>query len=181
MTHSRAYESLKRYVAALSDEERIAQLSKCDTPVKLKQLVLGADTVALECARQADREFGSIDENGLTPLHHAAARDSDLVTEILTETPNRSVWTRDAFARLPIDIAQQTGALSVYKRLEALTYPVQFSEVTENPRDRNQFERYADLKRKLNSPETAPSIWSLRSMPADEIQPRSDDRSDRTL
>ncbi|MBG6211356.1 hypothetical protein IWQ49_006040 [Labrenzia sp. EL_126] len=105
MTHSHAYESLKQHVAVLREEERAAQLAKSDTPEKLKQLVLGADTVALVCARQAVREFGSVDENGLTPLHHAAARDSDLVTEILTERPNRSVWTRDAFERLPLDIA----------------------------------------------------------------------------
>ena len=98
--------ALKEYVASLPKAE---QAKKLDDPYELFEMVENGDAVGVFIAVKNGANVEITDENGMTPLHHAAANDMPLIAEALNQEPNQAMWMKDKFARSFIDIHYELG------------------------------------------------------------------------
>ncbi len=106
-------------------DERAALLKAAqDTPGQLVDWMITSQPVNIYIAVREDSSLiERSDEMGLNALHHASADQSGLLTRILTETPSKAPFMRDAFHRRPIDLAIEFENDASAARLMPLTYP----------------------------------------------------------
>ena len=154
MQHADEYLALKGYVDDLGYDEMAEQLAKTTEASGIISCIRSGDAVAIACAVREGISMDMSDANGLTPLHHAAARDSGLIGRALLERPNAAPWMRDRFGRLPLDIARSVGAADLARQLERVTYPEIFRDEVDGPLKPDLVRRHAEKYAQLGSPGT---------------------------
>jgi hypothetical protein len=173
------YDRLKAHIAGMADSEYRRELDKTRNPRAVFDLIREGDAVGVACAVRDGRSMEIQDDRGMTPLHHAAAYDTRLIGQALTERPNAAPWTRDSEGRLPLDVAREAGHHELGDRLERLTYPELYRDERDGPVREDLIEGYDARRRELGSPDTRPDF--ARDFPARGMLPgRGDrDRGDR--
>lgn len=149
--------ALKRHIASLDTQEYAAQIVKTEGPQAVFALIRNGDALAVACAVQEGRTAELKDENGMTPLHHAAAHDARLIGALLLEETGGAPWARDQWGRLPLDVARESGHTELGDTLERVTYPGLFKDERDGPVPHETIQRFDDKRRQLGSPDTLPA------------------------
>jgi len=152
-------EELEKYVESLNQEERKKQEAKTkDNPQALFDLIKQGDTIGVAVAIENNIDLQMQDENGMTPLHLASAHGTELISELLINEADGTVWQRDNFDRLPLDVARENGHDKIGNKLEQVTYPELFKDEIAN---RELIEKYLDKQKELNRPNTEPNYLKI--------------------
>lgn len=152
-------EELEKYIESLNKEERKKQEAKTkDNPQTLFNLIKQGDTIGVAIAIENNIDLQMKDENDMTPLHLASAHGTELITELLINEANGSVWQRDNFDRLPLDVARENGHDKIGDKLEQFTYPELFIDEKEN---HQLISKYLDKQKECDRPNTAPSYLNI--------------------
>lgn len=149
--------ALKHHLASLDTQEYADQRAKTEDPQAVFAMIRTGDVVAVACAVQEGRTADLTDENGMTPLHHAAAHDARLIGALLLEETGGAPWARDQWGRLPLDVARETGHTELGDTLERVTYPGLFRDEKDGPVPPDTIQRFDDKRRQLGSPDTRPA------------------------
>lgn len=149
--------ALKRHIASLDTQGYAAQIAKTADPQAVFALIRTGDVAAVACAVQEGRTAELKDENGMTPLHHAASHDARLIGALLLEEPSGAPWARDQWGRLPLDVARESGHTELGDTLERVTYPGLFRDEKDGPVPPETIQRYDTMRRQLGSPDTRPA------------------------
>lgn len=149
--------ALKRHLASLDTQGYAAQLAKTEDPQAVFAMIRTGDALAVACAVQEGRTAELKDENGMTPLHHAAAHDARLIGAILLNDVGGAPWARDGWGRLPLDVARESGHTEFGDTLERVTYPGLFRDEKDGPVPPETIQRFDDKRRQLGSPDTRPA------------------------
>lgn len=97
--------ALKEYVANLPQAEQDKTL---DDPHELFEMIERGDAVGVFIAVKNGADVEITNENGMTPLHHAAANEMPLITEALNQELNQALWMKDKFGRTPLSLIEAT-------------------------------------------------------------------------
>lgn len=94
--------ALKEYVTSLPQEEQDKALGD---PHELFEMIERGDAVGVFIAVKNGADVEITDENGMTPLHHAAANDMPVIAASLNQEPNQAMWMKDKFERVATDLS----------------------------------------------------------------------------
>ncbi len=156
---SKRINELEKYIENLSKEELAKQKSKTkDNPQMLFDLIKQGDTVAIAVAIENNIDLQMKDKNGMTPLHLASAHGTELISDLLINQADGSVWQRDNFDRLPLDVARENGHEKIGDKLEQVTYPELFKEDKDNHK---LIEKHLDIQKEVGHVNTAPSYLKV--------------------
>ena len=149
-------EELERYIESLNQEERKKQEAKTkDNPQALFDLIKQGDTVGVAVAIENNIDLVLQNEQGMTPLHLASAHGTKLISELLINKVDGTVWQRDNFDRLPLDVARENGHDEIGDKLEQVTYPELFIDEQDN---HELVAKYLEKQKECDRPNTAPSF-----------------------
>jgi len=118
-----------------------------DDPSVIFEHIKNGHALELYCvANDVPETLDQKDAFGMTPLHIANLDQSGLATAILTEKPHASVWEQDNKGRIPLDVAEEFENYESIKELMGCTYPEFFKEYTENAKEREQMEKFDEVR-----------------------------------
>lgn len=151
---SKRINELEKYIENLSKEEQAKQQSKTkDNPEKLFGLIKQGDTVGVAVAIKNNIDIQMKDKNGMTALHLASAHGTELISDLLINQADGSVWQRDKFDRLPLDVARENGHEKIGDKLEQVTYPELFKEDKDN---HQMIAKHLEKQKEIGRQNTAP-------------------------
>ena len=153
---SRHYAELQAYIARMDVMSYRTELAKTESPGGLSARVQAGDVLAVACAVREGRPVDEPDANGMTPLHHAAAYDTQLTARVLMEQPSAAPWMRDRFGRLPLDIAEEAGHDTLGNMIDRVTYTSLFRDELDGPLPPEVIERQHARRMELRSHDTRP-------------------------
>ncbi len=148
---------LDAYLASLDDAERTRQKVKTETdPQKVFDLIQLGDTVGVAIAMQDNNIRPDLtDKNKMTLLHRAAAHDTQLIAAVVMREVSAAPWMRDAFDRLPLDVAREAGHDELGNVLQEITYPELFRDQPETTLSHELIQAYASHSHAFGQPSTA--------------------------
>lgn len=152
--------NLNDYIDTLSPEERRQHELKTyyGSVGGVMSMINAGDTIGVAIAFRSSLSTAMTDEYDMTPLHHAVARDSRLMSAILIEKVNDAPWVRDNFGRLPVDVAQECGHDELSDQLMRITYPDLFLDEQDGPIDQALIAKYHAKYQELGKPDTSPAF-----------------------
>lgn len=168
------YDRLKVHIAGMAEANYRRELDKTENRQAMFDLIRDGDAVGVACAVREGRSMEIQDDRGMTPLHHAAAYDTRLIGQALTERPNAAPWTRDNEGRLPLDVARAAGHHELGDQLERVTYPELYRDERNGPVREDLIEVYDAKRKELGSPDTRPDY--ARDFPARGLLPERSGR-----
>ena len=138
-----------------TERKRLAAKSR-DSAIALPDLIRQGDVLSVAVALEDGHDVTKQDAQGMTALHHSAACDTPVITQLLIESPSPAPWVRDNEGRLPLDIARECGHSHVGDQIERVTYPELFRGEKDGPVPRDTLKKFDTMRERLNSPDTRP-------------------------
>lgn len=151
--------ALDRYIDSMDAIERKKQDAKTrDKPEAILDLIQKGDAVGVAVAVRNGVSPTMQDKRGMNTLHLAAAYDTPLIGAVLMRETSDAPWRRDAFGRLPLDVARESAHPQLGNQLERITYPGLFRGEKNGPVRKEFIAEYDKKRRELGDPDTRPPM-----------------------
>ncbi len=181
MSTDKRLQTLTKYLETVGPEEAARQLDKTKgNPEAIFELIQQGDVVGVAIAMQNGIKPDITDENGMTPSHHAAAKDAQLINRVLSGYVSGAPLMRDDQNRLPLDTAREAGHDELGNVLQEITYPELFQDQPETNLPSDLIKAYAEKNHQLEQTSTAPPVETITKVQSIEQTIKARKQQDRS-
>jgi len=174
--------ALDRHIDSMDAIERKKQDAKTrGKPEALLDLIEQGDAVGVAIAMRNGVSPTVQDSRGMNTLHLAAAYDTPLIGAVLMRETSEAPWQRDAYGRLPLDVARENAHPQFGNSLERVTYPGLFRGEKNGPVHKDLIAEYDRKRQDMGDPDTRPPMSrEFTARESHRLRPDDRDRDKRS-